>query len=133
MSYIRDKQTNLLAMPMSLYNIPFLYSYIWIPWHSIHAVPFNIARANVYSRVRTRLIPVLTLDFSVRSERSGTRLKYFLYARLLDTLWSLFCLRFKIHSARYSMGSLGLLAETSARPSAKQPPTVRFRYSASMI
>ena len=31
------------------------------------------------------------------------------------------------------MGSLGLLAETSARPSAKQPPTVRFRYSASMI
>ena len=74
MSYIRDKQTNLLAMPMSLYNIPFLYSYIWIPWHTIHAVPFNIARVNVYSRVRTRLIPVLTLDFSARSERSRTRL-----------------------------------------------------------
>ena len=106
----------------------------------------NIARVNVYSRLYTNarldcrpFSPVrgfgpsssTATSSTLGSDHTGQKGLEFI-RETSYTLWSLLCLCFKIHSARYSMGSLGLLAETSARPSAKQPPTVRFKYSASI-
>ena len=100
----------------------------------------NIARVNVYSRLDTNarldcrpFSPVRRFgpgSSTLGSDHTGQKGLEFI--RETSYTLSLLCLCFKIHNARYSIGSLGLLAETSARPSAKQPPTVRFKYSASI-